>query len=229
MKIKLDRTKEHFRRGTRRVTTTNALTRLVKWQGMDTGEQIIPDGYRAIACNGSYNQVIFELEPGVRWVSWGRRSYKLSFPYLVFCACGSGSPVYLFFRNEPLRSLDDALYEPALPNCLLAEYAKCYWVCGTISANSLEVMAKRFRSDFFATGFNGDGYDSSGLCHYVGSGPFPDVRKITTPTSWEDNTRKDPSFILKMEWIKTKHTPRSLLEYERNKRKLILPATWQTK
>ena len=83
---------------------------------MDTGEQIIPDGYRAIACNGSYNQVIFELEPGVRWVSWGRRSYKLSFPYLLFFAFGSGNPVYLFFRNEPPRSLDDALYEPALPN-----------------------------------------------------------------------------------------------------------------
>jgi len=182
----------------------------------DTGGEILPDGIRFI--NGK--RLVFELEPGVRnvdieWKDHISRQHRIAFPYLVFYYHhddGYHRPVYVFFRNQPLRSLDDELYVPALPNCLHCGRGMHY-ACGTGGSGNLCRLANVLRTGFFSQRFNLDSYGSSGHYQYLHS--LSKTRrlfcKIRDPVAWERASLKNPEFILKMDWIKTKHTPRSLL------------------
>lgn len=194
-----------------------AMSRL---QRTDTGDEIIPDGVRFIRGK----RLIFELEPGVRNVdmAWNdddwTYSCRLAFPYIIFYyrydRYGQ-DPVYVFFRNKPLRSLDDELYVPALPNCLGGGLGGTgmYYACGTEGGGDLSWLAHKLRTEFFEQQFNKDGYSASGHAHYIRSlkGFKRRFCKIRDPAAWERASLKDPNFILKMDWRETKHTPRSLL------------------
>jgi len=192
----------------------------------DTGARIIPDGVRFMAGQ----RVVFELEPGVRNVDieWWKTTpqgslagqYLIAFPYMVFlcqlcesCEWENSSSVYTFFRNRPLRSLDDELYVPALPNCLGDKAQQMYYACGTYASTELDWLAYNLRTEFFAKQFNKDGYKASGHQHYLNSLSKWKRRfcKIRDPETWERHSIKDPRFILKMDWLKTKHTPRTWL------------------
>ena len=209
MKIIINGT--HVSDGTSGVSLDRALSRLGR---MDTG--VIPDGVRFI----SGQQFIFELGPGVRNVDMKWKDYislqrRIAFPYLVFYFQQDKhgqAPVFIFSRNKPLRSLDDELYAPALPNCLYCG-RDFYYACGALCGCDLHSSAHKLRAQFFEQQFNRDGYAASGHYEYLCSLAITKRRfcKIRNPEAWERASLKDPKFILKMDWIKTKHTPRSLL------------------
>jgi hypothetical protein len=204
--------------------------------GLSTGNSVIPHGVRAILSQGNQTLMVWERPPHVASLSWiasdspkpfgpgtTYRQVRISLPYLIIVASftrGSGgyepelnvSANECFFRNEPLRSLDDELLYPALLNCSVMKGSgdPLAWIC----TQYLENKAKL--ADPFANGLEAVRYclleTSFNLSseHHEGNSWFGASRKsipqIETVDKWEKSTNKDPLFATGVPWLPTKHS-----------------------
>lgn len=174
-----------------------------------------------------------ELPAGVhsvRWVDWDEgdklddKICRIALPYIVVVhhlrSCLTGwyaDNMDLFFRNEPLQSMDDKLFVPVMHNCMF--YRGCSltqdgkpldrsYSCGISShGETLVDVISKTKTKLFGSQFNDDG-DSN----YDEVRELPRFRKIATIEDWEKNTAKDPRFILKMKWPRTNATVRRLFD-----------------
>lgn len=166
--------------------------------------------------------------PGTKY-----RKVRIALPYVIIMALfardGAGLPSLLckdecFFRSAPLKSLDDELCYPGLLNCSLwgdgdtALSHPLSWICTQyLKPNdqcSSDNPADRYQGWFEAvryclleTSFN---LSSE---HHEGNSWFSKTKlvdpRIATIEKWEENTKKDPLFVLDVPWIKTYHTVQS--------------------
>ena len=213
---------------------------------LGTGEAVLPDGVKTVRGDGSVTVWVHETAPAVHRLVWlasdspvpyGRgaryREVSLALPYLlIFCVFvpGPGGLPMLssvnecFFRNAPLKSLDDELCYPALLNCSKfdpPDGRPLSWICTQYLKHQMsqpvEDQSRRLASSFSAlkhclleTGFN---YSSE---HHETSSWFTESRKvdprINTVEAWEAASRQDSLFVLEVPWLSTGHTARQAIE-----------------
>jgi hypothetical protein len=120
-----------------------------------------------------------------------------------------------FFRNDPLQSLDDELFYPALLNCSKfhrPEGNPLSWICTQyLDRNSfinepdtnkrLRIAFRELLRCLLDTGFN---YSSE---HHEQSSWFTESRRVdprlASVEAWQQASEKDPLFVLELPWLKT--------------------------
>ena len=215
---------------------------------MSTGPVILPAGIKCVLSQGPITLWFYEQSPRVHQLSWiasdspkpfgegaKYRKVRIALPYLVivgtFARDGAGFPRILckdecFFRNEPLKSVDDELCFPALLNCSKWEDRDgmghpLSWIC-TQYLKKTNQMSRPNPGDRFQAGFEAVRYclleTSFNLSseHHEDNSWFSESRKIDprikTVEEWEKNTAKDPLFVLDVPWIKTGYSVRKLAD-----------------
>jgi hypothetical protein len=178
----------------------------------DRGEQMfapaLSDG-RILArkTKGSREVVVIEFAPTIRRIIWSEdksesdeRAYSVAFPWtylVVRFYNGSVDKMYVFYRNDPAQSMSADFCLPNLPN--LYGQGDDYKICtGTISGlqtdwsleKKLDWLSRKFWDSQFNKDLRGEHWDPS--------------RKLTghpqSFSEWEEKSRSDPGFILKIPW-----------------------------
>lgn len=134
-----------------------------------------------------------------------------------------------FYRNEPLIAMDQELYYPALLNCSKFSsgreaHAPLSWLCTQYlnpsaiykhkgTSRQLWAMTKLTRWCLLESGFN---YSSE---HHEGNSHYSDYIKwdkadarIVDVSAWEKESKKNPTFILDLDWKPTEFTMTGLLD-----------------
>ena len=211
-------------------------------QAFSTGDSILPEGVRSVLSRGQTTIWIYEQPPGVRQLSWSEshrgageyRQVRIALPYLIIVAVFQlhiGDNPHLsvlneaFFRNAPLKSLDDELFYTALPNCLRRDKPGTLdsssmplsQIClaGTVDPPSSMGKGGRFRflfgelhRSFLESGFNTDG---GHMNSYLRAAVLEKIDpRIETIEEWEKNTSEDPLFVLDVKWKTTGHSIRKV-------------------
>jgi len=147
-----------------------------------------------------------------------------------------------FFRNAPLRSLDDEVQYPALLNCSRfnpPDRRPLSWICTQYLHRSafrpVQDPTDRMVAGFTAlkhclleTGFNYSSENHEASSWYTESrGVDP---RLNTVEAWETASAEDPTFVLDVPWLKTGHTVRRVAErifanYRNNNRRLCSAGT----
>ncbi len=223
-----------------------SLFKQVAGNRLTTGDFILPDGVKAVIPRGPLTVCVLECPPGLHSLTWiaedspvgygsgiRYRQMRLALPYLIILAAfeidGSGplqiSPqIGCFFRNAPLKSLDEELCYPALLNCygrgpggphsfswvctagLRASSKICSAPVGERLCASLEVV----RQYVLETGFNhSDG--QGGRASWFEASRTLD-RRLNTVEAWRDASALDPLFVLDVPWIKSGYSVRQAVE-----------------
>jgi hypothetical protein len=188
--------------------------------------QIFPGGCKVAYTKGNFTVLVIEQKPQVRTVAFsselvetqtnashavGRTDtgyrYSLSFPYVYFfMVFDKGQYFYhqMYFRNKPMTSVREHIHLAPLPNVYRDDKNETYKsVCMGSTFNSdlralnlpiarqVEVVV----SEFWQRTFSRD----------LGNGQPESVdAKIKDYATWQDNSKKDPLFILNVNWPKGK-------------------------
>lgn len=224
------------------ISGTMSVTRLLQASGasqISTQSVVLSFGVKAVLSQGPMTLVVWEKPPHIARLSWIRsdsprpygggttyRNVRIALPYLVimamFIRCNNGRLALqiesneCFFRNEPLRSLDDELSYPALLNCsvMRGDHSPLAWICtqylkakpakrlddGGLLAAGLEAV----RYCLLETSFN---LSSE---HHEGNSWFgvsrTKIKEVSSVEKWEEETKADPLFAIRVPWLPTKHT-----------------------
>lgn len=121
--------------------------------------------------------------------------FTLSFPYIIYIVSLTDKNEYtgmsIFFRLNPLTSLQDYLLEPCLPN-ISNEYNLCLGYYSPQNPGSLSSEVRNIIDNFWFNEFNSDYW---GLCEKYKNNP-----ELTDFFTWQYNTKKDPLFIFSTKW-----------------------------
>ncbi len=229
--------------------TTMKLSKLLPRLGppISTGPVILPSGIKCVLSQGCITVWIWEKPPHIARLSWIRadspipygrgaryRLVSIGLPYLIIGAVfvrdpHTGLPNLVlrdecFFRNEPLKSMNDELCYPGLLNCskfVPPDGNPLSWIC----TQHLKPSKKMYSSDpgdRFQAGFEAVRYclleTSFNLSseHHEANSWYSEIKKvdarISTIERWEEETKKDPLFVLDVPWLSTGHTVRQLAE-----------------
>lgn len=156
--------------------------------------------------------------PGTKY-----RDVRIALPYLVLLSVFSwngNNPVLIkkdecFFRAKPIDSLDDTLHYPALLNCSKfhrEEGNPLSWICTQYLKTTKKMRSKKpgdaiaaameaVRYCLLDTGFNLSSEHHEGNSWY-GASKHIDER-ISTIERWEEETAKNPLFVLDVPWTST--------------------------
>jgi len=178
-------------------------------------EIIFPDNTKYYKKIGAYDIFIIEEKPSMRLLTFqksllhgcrlpnerktpwdGNIQCYVSLPYVVFAFVfferSSLSEYFtVFYRTEPLRSMDDYLCESNLPNVSNGK------VClGDFSLSPSSTLASKVEfliQHFWSSSFNEDIRTQ----YYKMTKIEP---KLTTLAEWIKNSADDPAFVLKVAW-----------------------------
>lgn len=223
-----------------------ALMAALQPPAITTAGIILPDGVKSGLSQGRYTVLVHQSSPQVcnfRWIAKGSpkrygpgtkyRQVRIALPYLVVLAVFGpdergrlqlGTRSECFFRNAPLKSLDDELYYPALLNCskfATEEGHPLSWICvqfldfkkfaGIEGLNDrVRVGMEELMHCLLETGFNYSSEDHEESSWYSLSVGVD--RRISTVERWEKATKKDRLFVLDVPWISTGRTVRQVIE-----------------
>lgn len=122
--------------------------------------------------------------------------YYLSFPYVQLGRYQHNNHVSLHasFSNQPLKSIEDKVYLPCLPNC----WSPSLQVCVYPSNSDFEHLIELFWSAWFTPTEKYDGWraiEKTPMWGGLDSGTnMPSFKK------WGEMTQQDPTFITKVDW-----------------------------
>jgi len=199
-------------------------------------EECLPDNICWKVQAGPLTVCIVQQEPQLRRLLWIDEASQLAFgpearyryrrlahPYVVFKVPFLNGRIIprteLFYRNEPLRRLSDELYWPNLLNVSPNAYGCKAWICTQYL--SKEAFANGLQSGLHAlvTHLWGGGFNRSSEAHEGASG-FSKAKadkldpRVTDLDLWEQESVKDPRFILQIQWKPVGLTVRQLIENE---------------
>ncbi|MGH7433669.1 MAG: hypothetical protein ACREJL_07960 [Candidatus Methylomirabilales bacterium] len=191
-----------------------------------------PSGTRYVTVRGASTGLVVELPPEVRRVTWSPArmdrggeyvSHWLAFPYVIHICLlytlegdeayrGGLEEMRVYYRNSPLRSADDALYVPNLFNVQVdpAMTSNCR-ACLRGHPEDLQDLplaeqVEALLSFFWETGFNLD-IESNGFERARTLDP-----RISSLTAWEEASKDDPLFPLRVGWEPAGCTPRQVID-----------------
>lgn len=188
--------------------------------------RILPDGVRfhqlkMQSGDVENHMVIFEEKPAVRTIQVNMRfhravigderhgtnrennvkRWRIALPYCVHAFQIFGNRILdhrMFFRNKPLASLKDPLGVSWLPNFYADGRS-----CNPFSDKDGETSEKITRaiSDYWQTVFT-----------YCMHHDHPHDERIETWEDWQEASKIDPLFVLKLEWNKLGYTLQTIVE-----------------
>jgi hypothetical protein len=205
---------------------------------------------RDIYQRGNMYVFLVEVAPGPRTMEWIRgdspaaygsdatyRDVTISLPWQYFFVSiytngwlGNLNSVY--FRNEPLRSLNDPLYNPHFYNCSINAYGAWCWICvqGYQRQKPADTSLLEFVNDFVAW-FWGSGFNRSSE-HNEQEGSFwgRDRRtigdaRVQTIEAWEAATKVEGTFALSVPWIDSGYVPDDIYQQLTARANVWHPAT----
>jgi len=159
--------------------------------------------------------VVVEYPPQVRKVVanfssyGGRRLFEMAFPHIIFGFRFSGvavDAVQVYYRNQPIVSLDDELHCPNLHN--IYGPPKCNVCTGDLRVDVGLPLPERVNA--LVQAFWGSEFSSDLASHnWV---PSKELEGHPQKYSeWEERSKEDPNFILSIDWRKTGWTVNDLL------------------
>jgi hypothetical protein len=192
----------------------------------------LPSGARCVTVRGASTALAVELPPEVRRVTWSpgtmetgtaSTSYRLAFPYVIHVCLFytmEGDEAYqagleemrVYYRNAPLRSLDDPLFAPNLFNVQVEPTMPSHCrACLRGHPEDLSHLPLAEHADvllnfFWETGFNLD-IESNGFERARPLDP-----RISSLDAWQEASAADPLFPLRLEWEPAGCTPRQVME-----------------
>lgn len=216
----------------------------------------IPDNVKWVVRAGKLEVYILELKPELRRIKWiaeggakgvdadskagnGYQFRQLATPYIVMAVPFYGGQLHpaleLFYRNEPLSSLDDKLCHCNLLNVSMGKAVEGRvgfktWVC----TQYLDVSKCKTNADtlseiinhLFGGGFNRSSDHNEGAS---GFSTYEAEQKADPRTKnvdlWEKASQEDPRFVLDTKWIPAKATPRDLIQFRMNEFKATAAPT----
>ena len=160
--------------------------------------------------------VVVEQPPQVRSIVanfpesyGGRRIFNLSFPYTIFSIRFDGvvvDAVQVYYRNQPVVSLEDDLCSPNLHN--IYRSPECKVCTGDLGVDVNLPLPERIEAlvqAFWQSEFNSD----------LGGNHWTPSKKLEGHpqkySEWEERSEEDPSFVLGIEWRETGWTVNDLL------------------
>ena len=206
-------------------------------ENLDDTPQILPRNVKAAYTKGCRTVILIEQDPQVRSVSFSgdlltqsvankslnskHRSegyrFNLSFPYVIFCIVFDHekySHHEVYFRNKTLSSSREHVYLAPLPNiwrnrpnntvepdakfmCMGVDFS------GKIAAeNTMSRQCDVVISSFWQMTFNG----------HLGTGGHESIdKRIANFAIWQEESQKDPLFILSVQWTNSK-TAKGIVE-----------------
>jgi hypothetical protein len=181
--------------------------------------EAIPDGVSFVRRRGDAVVLAIEEKPTLRTVRWladestvpyGKgavyRDVALAFPFVVIIVALRGGALtgyqQCFFRTAPLRNLSDPLFCPNLYNVAEAYGMKC-WLClanlkKNLAALHWEEKVAEIRRHIWGSTFNRSSEANEGNSYWQtmrNSDP-----RIASVQTWEQESKKDRAFPLKVRW-----------------------------
>ena len=126
------------------------------------------------------------------------RPYKLrlSFPYIVYLLNltreNRFNGMYVFFRLNPITSLNDYLLKPCLPN-IDGYYKICLGLQSDSKIRSLSEATSHYLNTCWFNSFNNDYLDNVNN--------YQSVPELTDFFTWAYYTKLDPMFIFSVNWL----------------------------
>ncbi|MBI5077371.1 hypothetical protein HZB94_03240 [Candidatus Falkowbacteria bacterium] len=185
---------------------------------------LVPENAKFVFRRGDAVIFVIEEKPSVRTVYFSRefvrhhrnntgesrviqRGFNLAFPYVIFVIvcfgcnrkgmCHNSYEFYTYFSNRPLKSLKDRLY----CNCLTNSEADGL-VClppGDFNNASSAGLARKLIDAYWKSVFSGHEVDNflqiAGKHFGIGGD-----RRLRTLWEWERQSKREPGFVLKVEW-----------------------------
>ncbi len=187
---------------------------------------ILPNGTKYYFKGNDIEIIIMEQLPQTRSVFWidekakklsslSRKErrlflFNLSFPYIVFVFIfwrGNILKTKVFYRNDSLTSLKNKLYHTNLQNVYCGSSEICMRT--NTQGESLKRQFEIFLESFWQFSFNEDLGNDSDFC--LSKKEINDKR-INSVQNWQDATKKNPSFITKINWVKSEFTVENLIK-----------------
>ena len=212
----------------------------------DTGNAVLPDGVKAQLARGKAVVWVHQTPPRVaslRWIArdsprpYGPgaryRDVTVALPYVIVLAVFAPGPDGLlqlggvnecFFRNDPLASLDDPVFYPALLNCSKFPNPAgrpLAWICTQYlprdgfareadESRRMRLGLKELLRCLFDTGFNLSSEHHEGNSWYqLSSRADP---RLATIEAWQEATTQDPLFALTVPWLPTDLSVRQVVD-----------------
>lgn len=199
----------------------------------------LPDNVKWHIRCGSLTICIVQLTPELRWIKWldehspapygPQATYaerQLATPYVIikvpFRHNGVIPRVEVFYRNQPLSSLHGdggALYWSNLYNVSPESYGVTAWFCTqylrlppdcrNISSGLDAVIHHLFGGSFNASSEHHEGLSTFSLCQRENVD-----ERVTDVNRWEEESRKDPRFVLNVNWKPTGLSVHDLVDRE---------------
>lgn len=192
----------------------------------------VPSGTRYVKVRGASAGLVVELPPEVRRVTWNptrmarggaSTSHWLAFPYVIhlciFCTLkgdeayqGGLEEMRVYYRNTPLRSPEDALYNPNLFNVQVdpALTSNCRACLRGHPADLQDLplveQVEALLDFFWETAFNLD-LESNGFERARTLDP-----RISSLEAWEEASKADPLFPLGINWEPAACTVRQVMD-----------------
>jgi len=172
---------------------------------------LFPDGTRFLFNRGPAKIVAIEQKPQVRTINldeslWGSqrdqrgsiKRFNLAFPYVIFIVVMTDrlENLYVYFRNEPLKSLGSSLYKAVFSN-LNGDNSVCRSEQSATMNDPLNVKIEIAIADFWQSLFNSD-LDT----HWRGR---TNIDNRLDLNAWRLQSQTQPMFPCTVEWEKT-HT-----------------------
>jgi hypothetical protein len=205
--------------------------------GLD--DESIPDHVKWQVRCSQLTVCIVELSPALRPLKWIDEQHspvpfgpnatyqerRLATPYVVlkvpFLKGRLVSRVELFYRNGPLRRLDDELYWCNLLNVSPNAYGCTAWVCiqylkseriGSGITNGLDALVHHL----WGGGLNRSSEEHEGSSAFSKCQQDAVDPRVTDVERWEAESVLDPRFVLGVPWKPAGMTVRRLIESELN-------------
>jgi hypothetical protein len=175
--------------------------------------------------------VIIEMPAGPRHVRWitddspdpfgGNAKFiarYLSFPWIVLLVVFSHGDLsnvqQAFYRNAPIRSLDDELYCTNLLN-VAKGYQQDDWVClarlhGQLGELGWPARIRAVTDHFWSAAFNRSSEVHEGNSRWGSAKPVDP--RLANAAEWEAATRVDPYFTLQVPWRRARQSVGATLE-----------------
>ncbi len=185
----------------------------------------LPNGARYYARQKDAEIIVIETPPQTRTIVWSEQSisgfqkekehkrYTLSFPYMVFVFKIVESEVLycnpfprLFYRNEPLTSLDDVLLHTNLQNVSF----NYNWLC--MHPKEIQGDLKKKIEHFLAEFWNEAFTNNMGVDDFYFTVNQALDKRINSIEAWENESRNDSLFAVKVNWLKTDLTLRNVID-----------------
>ncbi len=197
----------------------------------------MPDGLKFMEWRAPFLIVVHQIPPHRRLLRWIApdspaeygpgtvyRPVRLSVPYSITFATyfqrGDalclGNYNELYFRNQPLRSMNDKLCYPALLNIsrIKTPTRERSWICTQHLKRSPKMdwteQLESLLDHTWNGGFNLSSENHEGASYYgLSKGIHPDIHPVE---KWGKASEKDEAFALSVPWKPAKHTVGELIE-----------------